>query len=409
MRWFSHFKLIIMRYGLILLTLLLICTSFAPQWGFFGHRRINRLAVFSLPPEMIIFYKKHIEYITEHAVDPDKRRYATKHEAPRHFIDIDRWGSYPFNEVPRDWLDALAKYTDLYVVSPLADTLHLFGNEVVELDNQFLRSKNGTVVPEQSYRNFFIQNVMHQYYEDEWKISCDSLTGLLGYEIPCETAFATDPFSEHGILPYHLLKMQRDLMEAFRQKNAARILRLSTEMGHYLGDAHVPLHTTENYNGQLTNQVGIHAFWESRLPELYADSEYDFFVGKAQYIDNPKDYFWNIVLESHQLLDSVLLIEKELSQLFPQDNQYCYEERLGITVRTQCKAYAAAYHARLKGMVEKRMRDAILATSSSWYTAWVDAGQPDLKNLLPGVLQPGESEGEEVVSKKGFKIREHDQ
>ena len=61
------------------------------SWGFFGHKKINRMAVFTLPPEMIKFYKKNIEYITEHAVDPDKRRYAVEGEAPRHYIDIDHY------------------------------------------------------------------------------------------------------------------------------------------------------------------------------------------------------------------------------------------------------------------------------------------------------------------------------
>jgi hypothetical protein len=32
-------------------------------------------------------------------------------------------------------------------------------------------------------------------------------------------------------------------------------------------------------------------------------------------------------------------------------------------------------------MVERRMRQSIFATASLWYTAWVNAGQPDLKNL----------------------------
>ncbi len=373
---------------LVIIILAFLFHSFTPEWGFFGHRRINRLAVFTLPPEMIVFYKKHIEYLTEHAVDPDKRRYATKYEAPRHFIDIDRWDVYPFSKVPRDWVDALMQYTDIFVVNQERDTIHYFGNEAIVKDDLLLRSKSGAIVEQKAYRNFFFNNVLNQYYNEDHIISCDSLSQLLGYEVPCKEVFAADHFSEHGILPYHLLKMQRDLTEAFRTKSTARILRLSAEMGHYIGDAHVPLHTTMNYNGQLTNQVGIHGFWESRLPELYADSEYDFFVGKAQYIENQRDYFWNIVLESHQLLDSVLLIEKELSQIFPPDKQFCYEERLGQTIRTQCEGYARAYHERMNGMVEKRMRDSILAIASSWYTAWVDAGQPDLGKLLSPTLNP---------------------
>ncbi|MFN7115332.1 MAG: zinc dependent phospholipase C family protein [Saprospiraceae bacterium] len=399
-----------MRFLLILLVAFLF-HAFTPEWGFFGHRRINRLAVFTLPPEMMLFYKKHIEYLTEHAVDPDKRRYATKHEAPRHFIDIDRWDKYPFTKVPRDWTDALMQYTDIYIVNN-NDTLHLLGNDVITKDQDFIRSRSGAIIAQNVYKPFFTHNVLPKYYEEDHSIACDSLKQLLGYDVPCETAFSVDHFSEHGILPYHLLKMQRDLTEAFRKKQRNRILRLSAEIGHYIGDAHVPLHTTMNYNGQLTNQNGIHAFWESRLPELYADTEYDFFVGKAQYIENQRDYFWKIVLDSHLLLDSVLVIEKSLSQQFPPDKQYCYEERLGQTVRTQCETYARAYHERMNGMVEKRMRDAILAIASSWYTAWVDAGQPDLSKLLQSELNPTDvlEDGElEKAVQNGRQLgREHD-
>lgn len=406
-----NFKPLQLQRFFPLILLGLILTSFAPKWGFFGHRRINRLAVFTLPPEMIVFYKKHIEYLTEHAVDPDKRRYASKFEAPRHFIDIDRWDVYPFDKVPRDRTDALMQYTDILVVNAKSDTIHYFGNQADEVDSLFVRSQSGVVVERKNYRNFFFNNVLSKYYEDEHSISCDSLSKLLGYEVSCQSAFAVDHFSEHGIIPYHLLKMQRDLTEAFRVKSTAAILRLSAEMGHYIADAHVPLHTTMNYNGQLTNQNGIHAFWESRLPELYADTEYDFFVGKPQYIEHPKEYFWNIVLESHQLLDSVLLIEKDLSKTFPPDKQYCYEERLGQTIRTQCEGYARAYHERMKGMVEKRMRDAILAVASSWYTAWIDGGQPDLTKLLFPNLNPTDiledAELEKAVQSGKQQGREH--
>jgi len=179
-------------------------------------------------------------------------------------------------------------------------------------------------------------------------------------------------------VPYHLLVQQNRLTEAFRQKSVTRILRLAAEMGHYVGDAHVPLHTTANYNGQLTNQIGIHAFWESRIPELFADEEYDYFVGSATYIADPKTYFWDVVLSSHRMVDSVLSIEKQLSLTYPRDQQYCFVERLGRTIRTQCPEYAQAYQEALNGQVERRMRTTIQAVGSSWYTAWVDAGQPDL-------------------------------
>lgn len=343
------------------------------------------MAVFTLPPEMGRFYKKHLEYITEHAVDPDKRRYATKHEAVRHYIDIDHWGKYPFENVPRDWTDALSRYTRIFVVSARGDTLSL-GMDTLARDLEFLtlrdtvRGQTFGVNP-RHYREFFLQNIMPQYYEAEWSVDCEALTALFGKTVDCESAFAIDEFSEYGILPFHLAQMQYNLTMAFRQKNVGRILRLSAEMGHYIGDAHVPLHTTENYNGQLTGQEGIHAFWESRLPELFADKTYDFFVGPAAYWDKPEEVFWETVLSSHLLVDSVLNVERRLSEQFPQDQQYCYEDRLEATIRTQCEAYSRAYHRAMDGMVEERMRKSIHAIGSSWYTAWVNAGQPNLNEM----------------------------
>ncbi len=398
---------------LVLLAVWGICLSAAPpEWGFFAHRRINRLAVFSLPPEMIVFYKRHLEYLTTHAVDPDKRRYATRHEAPRHYIDLDRWGEYPFPEVPRDWPVALLRYAELLVVSGAGDTLRLLGPESFRMEEGRLLFSEAVHpmllydgVEEAACRRFFIRQVLPQYYEERWTVACDSLWALLnGDSIPCREVLVRDDFSEHGILPYHLLLMQERLTEAFRLGQVERILRLSADMGHYIGDAHVPLHTTENYNGQLTGQEGIHAFWESRIPELFADEEYDFFVGKAGYIEQPRDYFWEVVLDSHRLVEEVLRVERELSRTFPPDQQYCFEERLDATVRTQCRAYAEAYQARLGGQIERRMRAAILAVSSSWYTAWVDAGQPDLRPLLDAVV----AEDAEPLPRGAVKGRRHE-
>src|SRR3954469_16857323 len=95
----------------VLIFFCILCSS-ANAWGFWAHKRINRIAVFLLPPEMISFYKENIDFITEHAVDPDKRRYAIPDEAPRHFIDLDRYCLYPCNEMPHRWEDAVAKYSE---------------------------------------------------------------------------------------------------------------------------------------------------------------------------------------------------------------------------------------------------------------------------------------------------------
>ena len=381
--------------------------SFRAEWGFWGHRKINRMAVFTLPAEMAGFYKKHIEYITEHAVDPDKRRYATRHEAVRHYIDIDHWGTFPYDNVPRDWTTALMQHTQFGIINGNGDTCTYklrtalapqFPSGSKKLIFRSVGCANRYSITTDQYKKYFVDNILPQYYEDKWQMSCEDWQKLTRKPIDCEEVIVEEHFSEYGIVPYHLVHMQRRLTKAFEQKDVERILRLSAEMGHYVGDAHVPLHTTTNYNGQLTNQVGIHAFWESRLPELFADEDYDFFVGRAEYIEDPQTYYWDVVLASHVLVDTVLAIEKELSETFPEDQQFCFEERLNRTIRTQCREYALAYHQKMDGMVERRMRDAIRAIGSAWYTAWIDAGQPDLEDFYVKDIKA--SEEDEEVNKK---------
>ncbi|GAB4405654.1 MAG: hypothetical protein OHK0039_06850 [Bacteroidia bacterium] len=291
----------------VLALALLAATLPAQGWGFWAHQRINRLAVFTLPPEMLALYKANIEYLTEHAVDPDKRRYAVDGEAARHYIDIDRYGTWPFPDLPRDWDSAVAAFTE--------DTLQAY-----------------------------------------------------------------------GIVPYHLPRAVYQLKAAFEAGDLERILKVSADLGHYVGDAHVPLHTTENYNGQLTGQKGIHGFWESRLPELFA-TQYDFFVGRSFYVDDIHAAAWTFVLDSHRALDSVLGFERELNAAFPPDRKYGYESRGNVVMRVYSRDYAAAYHDRLDGMVERRMQQAIRFTGSLWYTAWKLADSPDLAPLLDRTLE----------------------
>lgn len=281
--------------------ILLIISYFFISWGFYAHKKINRMAVFTLPANLGAFYKKHIHYITEHAVDADKRRYMSTNEAPKHYIDLDSYDISSVDSIPTLWMEAVAKYTE-------------------------------------------------------------------------------DTLIQRGIVPWQIHRSYKQLTNAFINKDVTAILRYSADLGHYIADANVPLHTTKNYNGQLTSQVGIHAFWESRLPELFT-ANYDFLVGAAYYIDSPLDTAWKMARNSFDLVDSVLLIESDLNAKFSEDKKYSYEQRTRTIEKVYAKAYATEYHQRLHGMVEQQMRNSIIQIGCFWYSAWVDAGQPDLTNV----------------------------
>jgi hypothetical protein len=290
-----------MKYIFLFFTCCLSSSS-AYCWGFFAHQKINYLSVFLLPPEMMVLYKPNIEFLSEHAVDPDKRRYALADEGPRHYIDIDKYGKYPYPNLPHSWKDAVEKFSE--------DSLKMF-----------------------------------------------------------------------GIVPWHIQTMLSRLTLAFKEKDFGKIMKNSAEIGHYIADSHVPLHANSNHNGQYSNQKGIHGFWESRIPELLADNEFNFFIGKAIYIKNTGAYIWSRVLESALAADSVLTFERELTRKFAIDQKFSFENRNGLLIRQYSTDFTIAYNKMLKGMIERRMRLSIFSIASLWYTAWVNAGQPDLKSL----------------------------
>ncbi|WP_333863822.1 zinc dependent phospholipase C family protein [Sphingobacterium sp.] len=185
---------------------------------------------------------------------------------------------------------------------------------------------------------------------------------------------------KNGIVPWQINLTYQKLVKAFQAKDYKRIIKHSAELGHYIADAHVPLHTTKNYNGQLTNQIGIHAFWESRLPEMFSE-KYNLLVGKASYIKDPLAEAWQIIRESNRLVDSVLDVEANLNNQFKSSQKKSFIERNNQLLWTYSDNYAIAYHKTMNGMVERRMQKAVLRVSSYWYSAWLESGQPDLSNI----------------------------
>ena len=210
--------------------------------------------------------------------------------------------------------------------------------------------------------------------------------------------YTEDSLEAYGIVPWQVDKMVYKLTEAFKEEDKGKILKLSAELGHYAADACVPLHTTENYNGQLTGQKGIHGLWESRIPGLLGD-QYDLLAGKPLYIDSPIDKAWETVKTSFSEKDSVLTFEKQLSDKFPADKKYGFEEgnlpagKAGKqNKKTYSKEYATEYNRILNNMPERKMRESIRLVSSLWYTAWVNAGQPDLDKLKDVVIKEPQKE-----------------
>jgi hypothetical protein len=214
--------------------------------------------------------------------------------------------------------------------------------------------------------------------------------------------YPADTLNKYGTVPWAIQYQYYRLVRAFKAHDTTAILNTSANLAHYIADAHVPLHLTKNYDGQLTDQTGLHALWESRLPEYYANY-YKLYAGRARYIENPLKEAFKICRTSFACVDSVLLLERRINAKFTSDAKYAMVQRGERTVNDYSPEYCKAYHLALNGMVRRRMRSTILAVGSYWYSAWVDAGQPNLNKLIDSPLTNTEK-AKLLKEETGFKL-----
>jgi hypothetical protein len=190
--------------------------------------------------------------------------------------------------------------------------------------------------------------------------------------------YGRDSLLKYGYLPYHIITMENRLTNAFRSGNADSVLFYAADLGHYIGDAHVPLHTSVNYDGQLTNQKGLHSLWESFIPELEIDQYKLYNHHKAIYLDDPTAAIWKAIRHSFSLAKDVFDLERQASKNFTDSTKYRVQIRNGRESKSYTTEFAKAYSELLKPTINDQLLHSSNLIADFWYTAWVNAGKPDL-------------------------------
>lgn len=279
------------RTALLLMafTVFVLLPAPAGAWGFEAHKFIMDRAIEMLPAPMRPFFDANRVFLIEHVIDPDLWRTAGfTDEPPRHFLDFDAYGPYPFTALPREYGAALEKY-------------------------------------------------------------------------------GIDTLNRNGLLPWRTAEMAGRLRRAFedQQKQGAYALNdikfFSSIIGHYVADAHPPLHAVLNYDGQLTGQHGLHNRWEGDLFVRY-EKRLSIQPPPVKTVAMPRDFIFDTLLEGSQLAKAVLDADREAI-----GNATFYDDR-----------YFDAFFAKMKPMVERRLNESISAVASVIATAWEQAGKPAL-------------------------------
>ncbi len=127
-------------------------------------------------------------------------------------------------------------------------------------------------------------------------------------------------YYRRGVLPWIIQDRWRDLVEAFREGDPAKVAMATAILGHYVADAHVPLHTTRNYDGRFTDQRGVHNRWESSLVGRYIVAD-NLPVLPAQpdpgFLDRP----WDWLKASHALVPQLLEDDRAADRTTPESGR----------------------------------------------------------------------------------------
>ena len=278
-----------------LAALILASVPSAPvrAWGFEGHKFITERAIDLLPPEIRPFFQKFRTTVVEHSIDPDTyRTMGFTEEPPRHFLDMDAYGAFPFAELPREYKEAVARRGSDFVL------------------------KNGTV----PWRAEEIYNQLR------------------------------DNFRQVATAPY-----ARDNIKLF-----------SAVLAHYVGDSFQPFHAAVNYDGQMTNQQGIHSRFETEMFDRFRD-KLRITPPPVAPVSSAKDFMFATLTDSFQLVDPILAADRE-----------------AVKDRTEYDdAYFTVMFEKTGPIMEKRISGAISGVASLITAAWTEAGKPALPPDAP--------------------------
>jgi hypothetical protein len=172
----------------------------------------------------------------------------------------------------------------------------------------------------------------------------------------------------NGLLPWREAEefgnLRRAMLSFDRDATFARLetVLFAASAAHYVQDAHQPLHATNNYDGQLTGQQGVHSRFETALFDRY-ESKLTIVPPPVKPIAAPRDAAFDVLLESYRLVDAVLAADK--AAVAGKDE---YDDD-----------YFDKFFAGVKSILERRLGESISATAGLIVGAWERAGKPELK------------------------------
>jgi len=174
--------------------------------------------------------------------------------------------------------------------------------------------------------------------------------------------------AEHGVLPWILEDTYHQLVTALKKKEKEKTKEMMRDLCHYLADAHQPMHTTSNYNGQLSGQLDIHERYESMMLDehLYELDNASPACGKIKKIADPAHFFFQTIYTANAR--GPILLAADKAAVLQSNGNYD-------------SLYYAILWFKTKEVTEEALQEASLSLASIYFTAWLEAGKPKFNSL----------------------------
>ena len=181
------------------------------------------------------------------------------------------------------------------------------------------------------------------------------------FDLAC-SKYGIDWVKKNGTLPWSTDSTYQALIQDFKQKNWEQAVLTASNLGHYVADGFMPLHTAANYDGQFSKQKGVH----SRYEETMIDRNIDMIQisgSEVKPIVSVKRTIFDYLYANNYYVDSLLIADQQaFEQAGNQYNDTFYE----------------LFWQKTEAFTVKLLRNSSMTLSGMIYTAWIEAGKPEI-------------------------------
>ena len=185
------------------------------------------------------------------------------------------------------------------------------------------------------------------------------------FEMACQK-YGKEKIKKEGTLPWATDSTYRALVQDFKSGNWQRAALTAADLGHYVGDGHMPLHIAANYDGQLTGQTGIHRRYEETMIDKHI-GEIQFKTSTCRKIRGVQSYIFNYLYANHSYIDLLLQADSIAHELAGKQYNEVYYNSLWDKTNS---------------FTVRLLEEASKVTATLIYSAWVEAGKPKIPAIL---------------------------